>query len=135
QYCEELNLPRVIFVNKMDRENADFDRVLDQLRERYGKCIAALQLPIGREASFKGEVNVVNRKAFMGKDEGEIPADMRSAVEDRRAQLVEIAAESDDKLIEKYFESGELSDEEIRAGLEHGVAGGTLVPVLCGSAS
>lgn len=135
QYCDELNLPRVIFINKMDRENADFDRVLDQLRERYGKCIAALQLPIGREASFKGEVNVVNRKAFIGKEEGTIPADMQSAVEARRSQLVEIAAESDDKLIEKYFETGELSDEEIRAGLEHGVAGGTLVPVLCGSAS
>ena len=63
------------------------------------------------------------------------PADLQAAVEERRAQLVEIAAESDDKLIEKYFETGELSDEEIRVGLEHGVAGGTLVPVLCGSAS
>ncbi|TAH51937.1 MAG: elongation factor G [Chloroflexota bacterium] len=135
QYCEELNLPRVIYINKMDRENADFFRVLDQLRERYGKSIAALQLPIGREASFKGEVNVVNRKAFIGKSEGEIPADLQDAVEERRAQLVEIAAESDDKLIEKYFDTGELSDEEIRVGLEHGVAGGTLVPVLCGSAT
>lgn len=133
-YCEELNVPRVIYINKMDRENADFFRVLDELRERYGKSIAALQLPIGRESTFKGEVNVVNRKAFIGKSEGEIPADMQSAVEERRAQLVEIAAESDDKLIEKYFETGELSDEEIRVGLEHGVAGGTLVPVLCGSA-
>lgn len=135
QYCEELNLPRVIYINKMDRENADFFRVLDQLRERYGKSIAALQLPIGKESAFKGEVNVVNRKAFIGKNEGEIPTDLKDAVEERRAQLVEIAAESDDKLIEKYFETGELSDEEIRVGLEHGVAGGTLVPVLCGSAA
>ncbi|MCC7162752.1 MAG: elongation factor G [Anaerolineae bacterium] len=135
QYCEELNLPRVIFINKMDRENADFFRVLDQLREHYGKSIAALQLPIGREASFQGEVNVVNRKAFVGKSESAIPADMQAAVDERRAQLVEIAAESSDKLIEKYLETGELTDEEIRVGLEHGVAGGTLVPVLCGSAS
>lgn len=134
QYCEELNLPRVIYINKMDRENADFFRVLDQLRERYGKCIAALQLPIGKESSFKGEVNVVNRKAFIGKNEGEIPADLRDAVEERRSQLVEIAAESNDELIEKYFAEGELSEEEIRTGLEHGVAGNTLVPVLCGSA-
>jgi elongation factor G len=135
QYCEELNLPRVIYINKMDRENADFDRVLDQLREHYGKSIAALQVPIGRESSFKGEVNVVSRKAFLGKGEGTIPAELQDAVEARRAQLVEIAAESNDALIEKYFETGELSEEEIREGLEHGVAGGTLVPVLCGSAT
>jgi len=135
QYCDELNLPRMIYINKMDRENADFDRVLDQLREHYGKKIAALQVPIGKEAAFKGEVNVVSRKAFFGKDVGEIPAELQDAVEERRAQLVEIAAESDDKLIEKYFETGELSEEEIRVGLEHGVAGGTLVPVLCGSAT
>jgi elongation factor G len=135
QYCDELDLPRMIYINKMDRENADFDRVLDQLREHYGKKIAALQVPIGKEAAFKGEVNVVSRKAFFGKDVGEIPAELQDAVEERRAQLVEIAAESDDKLIEKYFETGELSEEEIRVGLEHGVAGGTLVPVLCGSAT
>ncbi len=135
QYCDELNLPRIIYVNKMDRENADFDRVLDELRERYGKRIAALQIPIGKEAGFQGEVNVVSRKAFIGKNEGEIPAELKDAVEERRAQLVEIAAESDDKLIEKYFETGELSEEEIRQGLEHGVAGGTLIPVLCGSAT
>jgi elongation factor G len=135
QYCDELNLPRMIYINKMDRENADYDRVLDQLREHYGKKIAALQVPIGKEAAFKGEVNVVSRKAFFGKEVGEIPADLQDTVEERRAQLVEIAAESDDKLIEKYFETGELSEEEIRVGLEHGVAGGTLVPVLCGSAT
>lgn len=135
QYCEELNLPRVIYINKMDRENADFDKVLDQLREHYGKSIAALQVPIGKEAAFKGEVNVVSRKAFIGKGEGAIPADLQETVEARRAQLVEIAAESNDTLIEKYFATGELTEEEIREGLEHGVAGGTLVPVLCGSAS
>ncbi len=135
QYCDELNLPRVIYINKMDRENADFDKALDQLREHYGKSIAALQVPIGKEAAFKGEVNVVSRKAFLGKSEGAIPPELQDAVEARRAQLVEIAAESSDALIEKYFETGELSEEEIRAGLEHGVAGGTLVPVLCGSAA
>ena len=135
QYCEELNLPRVIYINKMDRENADFDKVLDQLREHYGKSIAALQVPIGKEAAFKGEVNVVSRKAFLAKGETEIPADLKDAVEARRTQLVEIAAESNDALMEKYFESGELSEEEIREGLEHGVAGGSLVPVLCGSAT
>jgi elongation factor G len=135
QYCDELKLPRMIYINKMDRENADFERVLDELRERYGKQIAALQLPIGKEAAFQGEVNVVSRKAFIGKNEGEIPEDIKDAVEERRTQLVEIAAESNDQLIEKYFETGELTEEEIRTGLEHGVAGGTLIPVLCGSAT
>lgn len=135
QYCDELNLPRVIYINKMDRENADFDKVVDQLRERYGKSIAALQVPIGKESAFKGEVNVVSRKAFLGKSEGAIPTELQDTVEARRGQLVEIAAESSDALIEKYFETGELSEEEIRTGLEHGVAGGTLVPVLCGSAT
>src|SRR5581483_2177511 len=134
QYCEELKLPRMIYINKMDRENADFDRVLDQLRERYGKQIAALQLPIGKESAFKGEVNVVSRKAFIGKSDGQIPADLTDAVEERRVQLMEIAAESDDALIEKYLGGEELAEEEIRTGLESGVRSGTLVPVLCGAA-
>lgn len=135
QYCEELKLPRIIYINKMDRENADFDRVLTQLRERYGKSIAALQLPIGRESSFQGEVNVVSRKAFIGKNEGEVPAALREAVEERRMQLMEIAAESDDQLMEKYFENGELTEEEMRIGLKKGICAGTLIPVLCGAAT
>lgn len=135
QYCDELNLPRMIYVNKMDRENADFDRVLDQLREHYGKQIAALQVPIGKEAGFQGEVNVVSRKAFIGKNEGQIPADLKNTVEERRLQLMETAAESDDALIEKYLGGEELTEEEIRKGLEGGVRSGTLVPVLCGAAT
>lgn len=135
QYCDELKLPRIIYINKMDRENADFDKVLDQLRERYGKSVAALQLPVGREANFKGEVNVVSRKTFIGNKESDIPADMKDAVEERRSQLMEIAAESDDALIEKYLGGEELTEEEIRVGLEAGIRGGTLIPVLCGAAA
>jgi elongation factor G len=137
QYCDELKLPRVIYVNKMDRENANFDRVLDQLRERYGKSIVAMQLPVGREAGFKGEVNVVNRKAFLGSNsqESDIPADLQNAVEERRTQLMEIAAETDDTLIEKYLGGEELTDEEIRLGLDAGIRSGALVPVLCGAAA
>jgi elongation factor G len=137
QYCDEMRLPRVIYVNKMDRENANFDRVLDQLRERYGKCIVAMQLPVGREASFKGEVNVVNRKAFLGNDsqESDVPADLKNTVEERRIQLMEIAAETDDHLIEKYLGGEELTEEEIRLGLDAGIRSGALVPVLCGAAA
>jgi elongation factor G len=135
QYCDEAKLPRLIYINKMDRENANFDRVLDQLRDRFGKCIVAMQLPVGREASFKGEVNVISRRAFLGSEEGEAPAGLRDAVEERRTQLVEIAAESDDKLIEKYLGGEELTEEEIRLGLDAGIRRGALVPVLCGAAS
>jgi elongation factor G len=135
QYCDEAKLPRVIFINKMDRENANFDRVLDQLRDRFGKCVVAMQLPVGREANFKGEVNVISRKAFLGSEEGDVPADLKTAVEERRTQLVEIAAESDDQLIEKYLGGEELTDEEIRLGLDAGIRTGALVPVLCGAAA
>lgn len=135
QYCDELKLPRIIYINKMDRENADFFRVLDQLRERYGKSVVAMQLPVGRETSFKGEVNIISRKAFLGKEEGAPPSDLKDAVEERRMQLVEIAAESDDALIEKYLGGDELSEEEIRKGLDFGIRSSSLVPVLCGSAT
>lgn len=135
QYCEEAKLPRVVYINKMDRENANFERVLDQLRERFGKCIVAMQLPVGKETSFKGEVNVISRKAFLGTQEGAAPAELAASIEERRTQLVEIAAESDDRLIEKYLGGEELSDEEIRLGLDAGIRSGALVPVLCGASS
>lgn len=135
QYCEEAKLPRVVYINKMDRENANFDRVLDQLRERFGKCIVAMQLPVGKETNFKGEVNVISRKAFLGTQEGAAPAELAASIEERRTQLVEIAAESDDRLIEKYLGGEELSDEEIRLGLDAGIRSGALVPVLCGASS
>ena len=73
QYAEELKVPRLIFVNKIDRENADFDRVLAQLRDRFGKGVASLQIPVGKEANFNGQVNVVTRKAFLGHDSKEAP--------------------------------------------------------------
>ncbi len=137
QYCEEMKVPRIIFINKLDRENADFDRVLAQLRESFGKGVASLQIPIGTEANFKGEVNTVNRKAFLGHEAGEspVPAELTARMDEERGKLMEVAAESDDKLIEKFLNGEELSDDEMRAGLKAGVRGGTLYPVLCGSAA
>lgn len=135
QYADEFDLPRMIYINKMDRENADFDRVLEQLREHFGKSVVALQIPIGKESHFKGEVNVVNRKAFVGQSEGEIPGELITTVEERRIQLMEMAAESDDRLIEKYLGGEELTDDETRLGLHAGLRAGKLVPVLCGSAT
>lgn len=137
QYADELKIPRLLFVNKVDRENADFDRVLAQLRERFGKGVAALQIPIGKEANFNGQVNVVTRKAFLGHDskESPVPGDLTARLEEERGKLIEAAAEGDDKLIEKYLGGEELNDDEIRAGLKAGLRQGTVVPVLCGAAT
>src|SRR5512135_136742 len=137
QYADELKLPRIILINKLDRENADFDRVLGQLRESFGKSIVSLQIPIGKETNFKGEVNVVNRKAFLGHDSGDspVPGDLTARMEDERAKLMEVAAESDDKLIEKFLGGDELTDEEMKLGFKVGLRQGTLIPVLCGSAT
>ncbi len=137
QYADEVKLPRIILINKMDRENADFDRVLAQLREAFGKGVVSLQIPIGKEADFKGEINVVNQKAFLGHDSNEsaVPGDLSARMEQERGKLMEVAAESDDKLIEKYLGGEELTDDEMKAGLKLGLRRGTLVPVLCGSAT
>jgi len=135
QYADEIKLPRLILINKLDRENADFNRVLAQLRERFGKGVVSLQIPIGKEANFKGQVNVVTRKAFLGDKESAVPDDLTARLEEERAKLVEVAAESDDKLIEKYLGGEELSDDEMRAGLKQGLRQGLLIPVLCGSAT
>ncbi len=137
QYADDLKLPRVILINKLDRENSDFDRVLNQLRERFGKGVVALQIPIGKETAFKGQVNIVTRKAFLGHDSNEspVPGDLSARMEDERAKLIEVAAEADDKLIEKFIGGEELTEDEIRLGLKLGLRSGTLIPVLCGSAT
>ena len=135
QYAEEMKMPRFILINKLDRENADYDRVLAQLRERFGKMVVSLQIPIGKESDFKGEVNVVNRKAFLGDKDSAVPDDLTARLEQERSKLMEVAAESDDKFIEKYLGGEELTDEEMKAGLKLGLRAGTLAPVLCGSAT
>ncbi len=137
QYANELNLPRIIVVNKLDRENSDYDRVLAQLREYFGKGVVSFQIPIGKEAEFKGEVNVVNRKAFLGhdSDESPVPADLTARLDQERGKLIEVAAEADDKLIEKYLNGEELTDDEVKAGLKAGLRAGTIIPVLTASAT
>ncbi|MDY7039329.1 MAG: elongation factor G [Chloroflexota bacterium] len=136
-YADELNLPRMVFINKMDRENANFERVLQMLDEKFEARFVPIQLPIGQEGDFQGVVDLVSMRAYQGSkgQEGEIPSQVQVNIDDYRLQLVEAAAESDDELIEKYFDQGELSQEEIRRGVKAGVAAGTIVPVLCGSAT
>lgn len=137
QYADEFKIPRLFFINKVDRENADAERVLAQLRERFGKGVAALQIPIGKESNFSGVVNVVTRQAAVGQEAQEtaLPSDLTARVEEERGKLIEAAAEADDALIEKYLGGEELTEDEIRAGLKAGLRQGTLIPVLCGAAT
>jgi elongation factor G len=132
-------LPRLIFINKMDRERADFEPVLKEAKDILEAPVVPLQIPIGKEAAFKGVVDLVATKAMVaagGKLEaGPIPDDLKEEVEQYRNDLLNFAAESDDALIEKFLEEGELTPEEIYRGLRIGTLKGAIVPALCGASS
>ncbi|MDP6347441.1 MAG: GTP-binding protein, partial [Dehalococcoidia bacterium] len=132
----EAGLPRLIFINKMDRENADFFNTLEAATSKLGAKAVPVQLPIGAEAGFQGVVDLITGKAYTGGEgqEREIPADMADLVSTYRDKLIEAAVETDDELITKYLEGGEVTEEELRRGLEQGARQGQLVPVLAGSA-
>lgn len=136
--ADEQNIPMVAFVNKLDRENADFSRAIDSMHEKLSRQIIPVQLPIGKEASFDGMVDLIAMKAYKyanGKaSEIAIPADMAAEVEAAREALIEAAAEGEDEIMMKFLEGEELSQEEIILGLKCGVKEAKVVPVLCGSA-
>jgi elongation factor G len=136
-YLEERNLPRAILVNKFDRDNANFDRIMGNLREAFTGTIVPVQLPVGEGSDFKGIVDLSSMKAFMGDGQAaaDIPANLTAAANDARTQLVEAAAEGDDELIMKYLEGEELSPQEISRGLLAGIAKGTVIPVFFASAT
>jgi elongation factor G len=120
EYAKAYQQPIIVIINKMDRENADFEGTLEGLRETFPEYkFIPVMLPIGKEANFKGVVNLLTMKAYYdaGKDRSDLPDDMREAAEAARLTLVEAAAEADDQLIEKYFNEGTLTDEEIRDGM------------------
>jgi len=131
-YCEEANLPRLIFINKMDRENADFYRTLKQLQSKFGSRCLPLQLPIGAQADFQGIVDLLTMKSYIGSPvkEADIPSSLEDQANSFREKLVEALAEIDDKLIEKYLGGEELSLEELNNGLRQAVVTGKIVPVL-----
>lgn len=135
--AEEAQLPRFIFVNKLDRENSNYSRVIDDLKSHFGHHIAPLMIPIGAEDSFKGVANVLTQKAYTieGNKAKEIPLpeESKAEIEAYRETLMEAAAEGDDELMMKYLEGEPLTDEEIYQGLKEGVAGAKVVPVFCGS--
>jgi elongation factor G len=136
--AEERGLPRFVFINKMDRENANFDSVLDQLKTRFGPKIAPVYLPIGSAESFRGYIDVIEQHANIYEGgtprEAPIPDEMQSGEEQRREGLVEAAAEASDELMNKYLEGEEISDAEIEAALHKGTREGSVVPVFVGSA-
>ena len=137
-YCNKIKLPRSFFINKLDRENADYDKVLASLKESFGMPVVPIQYPIGKEADFKGVINVISRKAYIydkGKvQESGIPAELEERIEECRSMVMESVAETDEELLNKYFAEGELTDEEIYAGLIIGCTSGDIAPVMCGSA-
>jgi len=139
--ADRYRVPRIAFINKMDRTGANFFKVHEQVRDRLRANAVAIQLPIGSENDFVGIVDLVRMRARIytndqGTDiqETEIPAEMQAQVEEYRAKLVEAVAETDEALIEKYLEGEELTEAEIRKGLRQGTIAGTIVPTLCGSA-
>ncbi|MGD8397771.1 MAG: elongation factor G [Anaerolineae bacterium] len=136
-YADQRELPRLVFVNKMERENINLEAVIEQVRTKFGVAVVPLQLPIGSQGDFAGVVDVLAEKAFMGDQatEGPIPGDMADAAEEARMVLIEAAAEGKDALMEKYFEELTLSNDEILRGLKARIRAGTLVPVLIGSAA
>jgi elongation factor G len=133
-YAEERNIPRIIFVNKMDRENADFLKVLAELQANLGKRCLPIEIPIGAQQNFTGVVDLVTMKAYSQNKEGEIPDSLRGQAEELREKLVEAVAETDDNLITKYLEGEALTEEEIRQGLRVATLSGQVVPVMVGSA-
>jgi elongation factor G len=136
-FADERSLPRMVVVNRMDRENADFFQTLSRLQSFFGKKCAPLQLPIGAQSSFEGVVDLLTLKSFRGEkgSEGAVPDSLSDQVARYREQLVEAIAEADDELINKYLEGEELSPEELTRGLRAGIAAGSVVPVLAGAAS
>jgi len=135
-YCEQAELPRLIFINKMDRENADFYKTLGQIQSRFGSRCLPLQLPIGAQDSFEGIVDLLTMKSYIGSGakEAEFPSSLQTQADSFREKLVEAAAEVDDKLIEKYLEGEQLNLEELGGGLRQAVVTGKVVPILTGSA-
>ena len=139
-YATNQGLPRAIFINKMDREHADYQQVLSDVTSVLGVQPVLIQLPIGEVDGFKGVVDLIFRRALLydgkgGVTESDIPEDMVDEVEAAIEEMMEAVAMADDALVEKYLDAGELSQEEIREGLNTGILAGTICPVLLGSAS
>ena len=140
--ADKYQVPRVVFVNKMDRTGADFEAVVDQIRNRLGATCVPIQLNIGAEEEFEGVIDLIKMKSISWNDAdqgmsfsyGDIPADLLERAEELHEELVDAAAEANDELMDKYLEEGELSEEEIKAGLRQRTLNNEIVLATCGSA-
>ena len=139
--AEELGLPRLVVVNRLDRDRASLQRSLQSLQTLCNRTIIPIQLPIGEEKSLTGVVDLVTKKAFLYQSDGSgkfaesaIPGDMTAAVDAAREALIEMVAEADETLMEKFFEAGTLTDDELVAGLRAATAAGKIFPLVCTSA-
>ena len=139
ELTDSRNIPRFIFVNKIDNEKADYEKILSQLREKYGKRIAPFHVPWGRGDEFRGHINVIDmfaREFDKNKNECatvEIPADMDDEINSIREMLLEAVAETDEELMDKYFNGIEFTTAEIHRGLRQGVLDCSVIPVICGA--
>src|SRR5213594_2726599 len=140
--AEELALPRLVVVNRLDRERAGLERTLASLHEACNRTVIQIQLPIGEERNFRGVVDLVSKKAYLyqtnesGKfTEGAVPGEMTASVDAAREALIEMVAENDEKLMEKFFEAGTLSDEELVTGLRAATMAAKVFPLVCTSAT
>src|SRR5712671_885504 len=140
EHCNRTNKPRIVVVNKLDKEHSDFYGAVGAMREHLLPRPFPLHLPIGAEQDFRGIVDLLHLKAFVTTADGKgsevpIPDDMQKLVDQYRSQLIEAAAESDDELLEKWLDAGTLSEEEIQRGLREGILAGKVAPVVCCSAT
>lgn len=139
-YCNKIKLPRAFFINKLDRENSNFDKTLNELKEVFGISVVPIQYPIGKESDFKGVINVISNKARIYNEKtkrmeiAEVPEEYIDKVKECKEMIMEAVAETDEELLDKYFSGGVLSDDEIYKGLINGCSMGDIAPVMCGSA-
>jgi elongation factor G len=133
EYVQKNEKPSIIFVNRMDKENADFDKVEKSLKEKLTPNVAPISIPIGSGSEFSGVINLITNKGIVKGKEVEIPEEMVTKTKEYREKLIEVIASSEDTLIEKYLEGQELSPEETRRALKKGIVEHKIVPVLCGS--
>ncbi len=142
EYCDEFGLPRMVVINKMDRDNASFERAMSSLEEAFGRAVIPIQIPIGAERTFSGIINILTNKACQFPrdsstkfQEVPVPDGMQDEVNSRREKLIEMVAEGSDQLMEKFFAEGTLEASDLIEGLRAGIFQHSIVPVLCASAT
>src|SRR5271157_2102196 len=134
-YCNTVNLARIVYINRMDRENVDFTKVVDQVQSKFGRKCLPIQLPIGEHTTFQGVIDLLKMKSYTGaaSKEGEIPAELLNEARSLREKLVESIAETEDALLEKFLGGEELNPEELTKALTKAVAAGKLIPIMAGA--